>query len=168
MSFAAVTRNTLKLARTPAKSFSAPCSCQRVAFASTSASSHAAGDAASASKYELPKGLVLRGIVTSAGKMAQTSTVTVERRVTDHKTLKVGFQQCTLGQQLLIRLLFCLTGILKAHKVPRARSGVNLRRRRCCSHSELQARLQEEAIRADRSDQGSEGACRDGRRGGRR
>lgn len=41
-------------------------------------------------KYILPNGLVLKGLVTSTGKMAQTSTVTVERKMVDHKTLKVS------------------------------------------------------------------------------
>ncbi|KAM0754673.1 nucleic acid-binding protein [Meredithblackwellia eburnea MCA 4105] len=40
------------------------------------------------SKYYLPKGLVMTGIVTSAGKMRQTATVTVEHRRTHTKTLK--------------------------------------------------------------------------------
>jgi hypothetical protein len=39
--------------------------------------------------YELPRGLQLTGIVVEAGKMKQTSTVSVASRVTDHKTLKV-------------------------------------------------------------------------------
>ncbi|CEQ41861.1 SPOSA6832_03638, partial [Sporobolomyces salmonicolor] len=41
-----------------------------------------------ASPWTLPKGLELKGQVTSVGKMQQTITVSVERRVIDHKTLK--------------------------------------------------------------------------------
>ncbi|GAA5969671.1 hypothetical protein JCM11641_008000 [Rhodosporidiobolus odoratus] len=41
-----------------------------------------------ASKYTLPKSLELKGTVISVGKMAHTITVSVERRATDHKTLK--------------------------------------------------------------------------------
>lgn len=41
-------------------------------------------------KYLLPNGLVMTGIVTSAGKMSQTTTVTVEHRKTHPKTLKVS------------------------------------------------------------------------------
>lgn len=94
--YPATTRSLLRLGRVPATT----CSCQLPSgFARAASSSTAAkpsntvttADSAipSATNYTLPKGLVLRGIVTSAGKMAQTSTVTVERRVTDHKTLKV-------------------------------------------------------------------------------
>ena len=40
--------------------------------------------------YTLPNGLVMTGIVTQAGKMSQTTTVTVEHRKTHPKTLKVS------------------------------------------------------------------------------
>lgn len=43
-----------------------------------------------ASKYTLPRGLELKGTVVAAGRMAQTVSVEVERRMTDHKTLKVS------------------------------------------------------------------------------
>ncbi len=66
-----------------------PCLCRpspsAVRFSSTTAA-----PAAERPKYLLPNGLVLKGQVTSTGKMAQTSTVTVERKMVDHKTLKVS------------------------------------------------------------------------------
>lgn len=76
----------------PRQSTSAlPCLCRpspsAVRFSSTTA-----GPAADRPKYLLPNGLVLKGLVTSTGKMAQTSTVTVERKMVDHKTLKVSLR----------------------------------------------------------------------------
>ncbi|BGP54523.1 hypothetical protein JCM8202_001605 [Rhodotorula sphaerocarpa] len=67
-----------------------------------------------ASKYTLPRGLELKGTVVAAGRMAQTVSVEVERRMTDHKTLKefsrhTKFlvhdpeQTCVVGDQVLIR-----------------------------------------------------------------
>ncbi|BGP30858.1 hypothetical protein JCM10296v2_002617 [Rhodotorula toruloides] len=41
------------------------------------------------SKWTLPRGVELEGTVIRSGKMAKTCTVSVERKVTDHKTLKV-------------------------------------------------------------------------------
>lgn|ERR1719487_22405 len=68
----------------------------------------------SASKYTLPNGLELKGTVIAAGKMAQTVSVQVERRMTDHKTLKEYSRHtkflvhdpdsaCVVGDQVLIR-----------------------------------------------------------------
>ena len=77
----------------PRQSTSAlPCLCRAPAWAAPSVrfSSTAAAPLAERTKYALPNGLVLKGLVTSTGKMAQTSTVTVERKMTDHKTLKVS------------------------------------------------------------------------------
>ncbi|GAA5933562.1 hypothetical protein JCM1841_006351 [Sporobolomyces salmonicolor] len=67
-----------------------------------------------ASPWTLPKGLELKGQVTSVGKMQQTITVSVERRVIDHKTLKEfskhtkflvhdPSEQCVVGDQVKIR-----------------------------------------------------------------
>ncbi|GAA5852690.1 hypothetical protein JCM8547_002591 [Rhodosporidiobolus lusitaniae] len=67
-----------------------------------------------ASKYTLPRGLTLTGTVIKTGKMAHTTTVSVERRMTDHKTLKEYSQhtkylvhdpaeQCVVGDTVLIR-----------------------------------------------------------------
>ncbi|KAK4058346.1 hypothetical protein OIO90_000504 [Microbotryomycetes sp. JL221] len=66
------------------------------------------------SKYALPNALVLQGVVTSTGKMERTAKVSVERKVTDHKTLKVFRQHkkylihdpdstCVVGDQVSIR-----------------------------------------------------------------
>ncbi|GAA5949751.1 hypothetical protein JCM21900_003281 [Sporobolomyces salmonicolor] len=67
-----------------------------------------------ASPWTLPRGLELKGQVTSVGKMQQTITVSVERRVIDHKTLKEfskhtkflvhdPSEQCVVGDQVKIR-----------------------------------------------------------------
>lgn len=45
-----------------------------------------------ASKYTLPLGLELKGTVVAAGRMAHTVSVSVERRMTDHKTLKASLR----------------------------------------------------------------------------
>ncbi|GAA6027783.1 hypothetical protein JCM8097_001716 [Rhodosporidiobolus ruineniae] len=95
-----------------------------------------------ASKYTLPKGLQLTGTVTSTGKMASTITVSVERRMTDHKTLKEfskhtkylvhdPSEQCVVGDQVQIRNCrpvsarkrFELVGVTK-ESVSRASKGV--------------------------------------------
>ncbi|GAA5975656.1 hypothetical protein JCM10908_005232 [Rhodotorula pacifica] len=66
------------------------------------------------SKYTLPNGLELKGTVIAAGRMAQTVSVQVERRMTDHKTLKEFSRHtkflvhdpanaCVVGDQVLIR-----------------------------------------------------------------
>ncbi|KDE05209.1 hypothetical protein MVLG_04447 [Microbotryum lychnidis-dioicae p1A1 Lamole] len=66
------------------------------------------------SRYALPKGLVLNGLVTQAGVAAQTTTVTVERQQTHHKTLKAfkthkkylihdPLSQCVIGDRVEIR-----------------------------------------------------------------
>lgn len=69
-----------------------------VARASSSPASAAAAPAAApaASKYALPNGLQLKGTVVAAGRMAQTVSVQVERRMTDHKTLKASEHHHTL------------------------------------------------------------------------
>ncbi|GAA6001974.1 hypothetical protein JCM10207_003019 [Rhodosporidiobolus poonsookiae] len=67
-----------------------------------------------ASQWTLPKGLALTGTVIRAGKMQHTVTVSVERRMTDHKTLKEfskhtkylvhdPAEQCVVGDQVEIR-----------------------------------------------------------------
>ncbi|GAA5873581.1 hypothetical protein JCM1840_005966 [Sporobolomyces johnsonii] len=67
-----------------------------------------------ASPWTLPKGLELKGLVTSVGKMQQTVTVSVERRMVNHKTLKEfskhtkflvhdPTEQCVIGDQVKIR-----------------------------------------------------------------
>ncbi|GAA6062650.1 hypothetical protein JCM10212_003462 [Sporobolomyces blumeae] len=67
-----------------------------------------------ASRYTLPKGLELVGTVINSGKISKTITVSVERRMTDHKTLKefkkhskflVHDQEetCVAGDQVKIR-----------------------------------------------------------------
>ncbi|GAA5833509.1 hypothetical protein JCM5353_007946 [Sporobolomyces roseus] len=67
-----------------------------------------------ASQWTLPKGLELVGKVINQGKMQQTITVEVERRMTDHKTLKEfskhskylvhdAEEQCIIGDQVKIR-----------------------------------------------------------------
>ncbi|BGP46864.1 hypothetical protein JCM10450v2_002715 [Rhodotorula kratochvilovae] len=63
-----------------------PCSCSCIPSSSRLFS--AVPLPAPASKYTLPKGLELKGTVVNTGKMAQTCTVSVERRMTDHTTLK--------------------------------------------------------------------------------
>ncbi|SCV67718.1 BQ2448_5329 [Microbotryum intermedium] len=66
------------------------------------------------SRYALPKGLVLNGLVTQAGVAAQTTTVTVERQQIHHKTLKAfkthkkylihdPLAQCVIGDRVEIR-----------------------------------------------------------------
>lgn len=87
----------------------------------------------SASKYTLPNGLELKGTVIAAGKMAQTVSVQVERRMTDHKTLKARREP---GEVRLERTppanpdTHTHTGVLEAYKVPRTRPRQRLRRRR--------------------------------------
>ncbi|GAA5867198.1 hypothetical protein JCM3774_002369 [Rhodotorula dairenensis] len=78
------------------------------------ASSSTAAATRSLSKYSLPNGLQLKGTVVAAGKMAHTVSVQVERRMTDHKTLKEFSRHtkflvhdpeaaCVVGDQVLIR-----------------------------------------------------------------
>ncbi|GAA5820805.1 hypothetical protein JCM3770_001001 [Rhodotorula araucariae] len=63
-----------------------PCSCS--CAPSSSRLFSAAPAPAPRQKYTLPNGLELKGTVVSTGKMQQTCTVSVERRMTDHTTLK--------------------------------------------------------------------------------
>lgn len=69
--------NTLLRTALHAPRPAAACTCTRAA-------------SSSASKYTLPNGLQLKGTVIAAGRMAQTVSVQVERRMTDHKTLKAS------------------------------------------------------------------------------
>ncbi|GAA5943116.1 hypothetical protein JCM10213_006216 [Rhodosporidiobolus nylandii] len=82
--------------------------------ASTASTSAATPLPPPASKYTLPKGLELKGQVISVGKMKNTITVSVERRMTDHKTLKEFSKHtkylvhdpaegCVVGDQVKIR-----------------------------------------------------------------
>lgn len=65
----------------------------------------------------------MQGLVTSAGKMAHTATVTVERKVTDHKTLKVrqgerhAAERCIFGSRVLkSEPYFVVPQVFKQHK----------------------------------------------------
>ncbi|GAA5966009.1 hypothetical protein JCM8115_004797 [Rhodotorula mucilaginosa] len=93
--------NTLLRTALHAPRPAAACTCTRAA-------------SSSASKYTLPNGLQLKGTVIAAGRMAQTVSVQVERRMTDHKTLKEYSRHtkflvhdpdsaCVVGDQVLIR-----------------------------------------------------------------
>ncbi|SCZ93202.1 BZ3500_MvSof-1268-A1-R1_Chr6-2g08526 [Microbotryum saponariae] len=95
------------------------------------------------SRYALPKGLVLNGLVTQAGVAAQTTTVTVERQQTHHKTLKAfkthkkylihdPLSQCVIGDRVEIRNCkpvskrkrFELIKVLKASRQRESAAGV--------------------------------------------
>ncbi|GAA5943688.1 hypothetical protein JCM3775_001335 [Rhodotorula graminis] len=105
-------RSISATARPLSRSF-LPCSCspsssRLVSSASTSSLPPPA------SKYTLAKGLELKGTVITTGKMQHTCTVQVERRMTDHKTLKEYSQHtkylvhdpettCVVGDQVKIR-----------------------------------------------------------------
>ncbi|KAI5476318.1 small subunit ribosomal protein S17 [Pseudohyphozyma bogoriensis] len=55
---------------------------------SSSAAASSSSTPLNAGPRTLPNGLTLQGIVVTTGKMAQTATVRVERKVVDSKTLK--------------------------------------------------------------------------------
>ncbi|TNY24511.1 hypothetical protein DMC30DRAFT_109939 [Rhodotorula diobovata] len=110
----------------PLARLSPSCSCSCAPSPSSSSSSSSSPSPSSsrlfstqglpkpASKYTLAKGLELKGTVVTTGKMQQTCTVSVERRMTDHKTLKEYSQHtkylvhdpqltCVVGDQVKIR-----------------------------------------------------------------
>ncbi|GAA5886109.1 hypothetical protein JCM16303_000045 [Sporobolomyces ruberrimus] len=106
---------SLRSSLQPLKASLRPCTCSptRVRLFSTS-SSLLATVPPPTSPYSLPKGLELVGKVIKHGKMQQTITVEVERRMTDHKTLKEfkkhskylvhdADSQCVVGDQVKIR-----------------------------------------------------------------
>ncbi|GAA6002435.1 mitochondrial 37S ribosomal protein uS17m MRPS17 [Rhodotorula paludigena] len=94
-----------------------PCTCPHPAplrLFSSSPAAHSTPLPAPASRYTLPKGLELKGTVVAAGRMAHTVTVSVERRMVNHKTLKEYSQHtkylvhdpaatCIVGDQVKIR-----------------------------------------------------------------
>lgn len=87
--------------------------------------------------------------------MAHTSTVTVERRVTDHKTLKVSllapfFTSLSRGSALTERWVasYLFAGVQTTQEVLGARPGGSLRRRGSSVDSQLSSREQVEAVRA--------------------
>ncbi|GAA5929017.1 mitochondrial 37S ribosomal protein uS17m MRPS17 [Sporobolomyces koalae] len=92
-----------------------PCTCSTAPLRSLSTtSSRFAQLPPPASQYTLPKGLELVGKVINHGKIKQTITVSVERRMTDHKTLKEfkkhskylvhdPEQHCVSGDEVKIR-----------------------------------------------------------------
>lgn len=83
---------SFRTALQPLKQSLRPCTCAPTSSRSLSSSSSRLAELPPpASPYTLPKGLELVGKVISHGKMKQTITVSVERRMTDHKTLKVRF-----------------------------------------------------------------------------
>ena len=83
---------SFRTALQPLKQSLRTCTCAPTSSRSLSSSSSRLAELPPpASPYTLPKGLELVGKVISHGKMKQTITVSVERRMTDHKTLKVGF-----------------------------------------------------------------------------
>ncbi|GAA6009534.1 hypothetical protein JCM11491_003593 [Sporobolomyces phaffii] len=99
----------------PLQSALRPCTCAPATLrALSTTSSRLATLPPPASPWTLPKGLELVGKVTSHGKMKQTITVSVERRMTDHKTLKEfkkhskylvhdPEEQCVTGDQIKLR-----------------------------------------------------------------
>ncbi|GAA5960539.1 hypothetical protein JCM3765_003671 [Sporobolomyces pararoseus] len=106
---------SLRTALQPLKTSLRPCTCIPTSsrLFSTSSSSLATLPPP-ASPYTLPKGLELVGKVISHGKMKQTITVSVERKMTDHKTLKEfkkhskylvhdAEEACVVGDQVQIR-----------------------------------------------------------------
>ncbi|GAA5905398.1 mitochondrial 37S ribosomal protein uS17m MRPS17 [Sporobolomyces salmoneus] len=106
---------SLRTVLQPFKSTLRPCTCPHssIRFSST-VSSPLSNLPPPASPWTLPKGLELVGNVVKHGKMKQTITVSVERRMTDHKTLKEFKKHstylvhdpessCVVGDQVKIR-----------------------------------------------------------------
>lgn len=75
----------------PQRTLSLPCACRSFSSSPSSPNHSSPTPGAAGPAYFLPKGLVMTGVVTSAGKMTHTTTVTVEHQLTNHITLKVSF-----------------------------------------------------------------------------
>lgn len=72
----------------PQRTLSLPCACRSFSSSPSSPNHSSPTPGAAGPAYFLPKGLVMTGVVTSAGKMTHTTTVTVEHQLTNHITLK--------------------------------------------------------------------------------